>query len=128
MEFRCEHCGKCIQCDESSPGKPADCPVCKVAMSSPPEQTVTTVSAPKVGTFRKGLSWATDAFCFWFHIDASQTMKRLTPVLIVVAIIATTAGLLFPAIYKVIQAKERTESTNNLKRTGLAFLSFHNAN
>jgi hypothetical protein len=61
-------------------------------------------------------------------LDPPHILRRWLPLVIVVVIGLTVAGLLTPVVLKVRQAAARTQSTNNLKVTGLAFHGFHDAN
>jgi Protein of unknown function (DUF1559) len=135
LEFICPTCGKRMQGDDSLAGQQVQCAACHGTILAPgPAATVSAISAhvptaksiPSDPSVREG-----EPPRFpeprGIDLDPPHVLRRWMPLLIVVLIGLTVAGLLTPVVQKMRQTAARTQSMKNLQKIGLAFHSFHDA-
>jgi hypothetical protein len=131
LEIICSGCGRRVQGDDAFSGKQVLCPVCGAAMTAPQaSQQVPLPSAGKNtgssdGSFRDGEP--ANPFPVRKEIIPHFAV-RWGPVLIVAVIALVSVALVVPAILKARQGAHRTQSRNNLKEIGMAFLAFEGMN
>jgi hypothetical protein len=135
LELLCPTCGKRMQGDDSLAGQQMQCAACHSTIVAPsPAATVSAISAhvptakstPSDPAIREGEPPRYPE-PRGVDLDPPHVLRRWTPMLIVVLIGLTVAGLLTPVVQKMRQTAARTQSTKNLQKIGLAFHSFHDA-
>jgi Protein of unknown function (DUF1559) len=122
LEFKCKSCGKRVQGDEALAGQSVVCPACNTAMTFPQSANapLTTAKAAADDRFREMPPPGRD--------KVPHLLARWSNLLVVGVLALILIGLAIPVIQKMRVADQRTQSINNLKRIGLAFHSFHDAN
>lgn len=120
----CPNCGATVNTEER-------CPKCQAATAiALGEPTPPLKTPPPVVTSATAISEGPPPMPAPLPRRAKSPgiVERVVRWSLLLALAGTLVGLLAPAILKVREARNRTQSTNNLKQIGLAAQAFHDAN
>ena len=128
LEFTCSTCGKRVQGDDAIAGQRVQCPGCGAVMITPSPAPIVCSKRSSVASDTAFMEDTLPGLPPQIPEGLADRLTRWATRGVMIATALTVIALLIPAVRKVREAAHRTESTQNLKRIGLAFHEFHDIN